>query len=193
MRLGEPLAAAIPDAPEIPTISRRSTWLGPSIRLLPPRYCRCASAFEQSRCDRRRQSKPIRLLDSDIIAGVGMTQHADAGIAVEHALQPFRRRLLAVGNDGQAGANTATAEAMAELGWLYRNGLGTKQDDAQARAWFQKAVEAGNAQAMYRLGQLYLYGWGVAQDYGRARYWYQKAADAGNTEAKQALTRLPSE
>src|SRR5215475_3593688 len=59
-----------------------------SIRLRPSQDSRCRSALGQSSCYRRRQSKPLGLLDRDVVTGVGMTQHADAGITVEHPLQP---------------------------------------------------------------------------------------------------------
>ena len=65
------------------------------------------------------------------------------------------------------------------LGRLYENGRGVPQDYAQARQWYQKAVEAGSVAAMEHLGNMYYYGRGVAQDDVKAREWYQKAVDGG--------------
>jgi TPR repeat protein len=92
----------------------------------------------------------------------------------------------------QKAADAGDADAMDNLAWLYRNGLGTKEDDARAGEWYQKAAAAGNVNAMDNLGWLYENGVGVTRDYAKAREWYAKAADAGNADAKQALLRLPS-
>ena len=44
---------------------------------------------------------------------------------------------------------------MRNLGALYQNGIGVKQDYTQARHWFEKAAAAGDAVAMRTLGVLY--------------------------------------
>ena len=72
---------------------------------------------------------------------------------------------------------------MANLGLLYRDGLGVTQDYAKAREWCEKAADKGDAGAMVTLGLLYHNGQGVAQDYAKAREWFEKAADKGDASA----------
>ena len=89
------------------------------------------------------------------------------------------------------GAEHGDSNSMRNLGVSYRDALGTAQDYAMAREWYEKAAANGNATAMLNLGQLYEEGWGVAQDYGKAREWYEKAADKGEPRAKAQLEQLP--
>src|SRR5258708_7631917 len=106
---------ASPDAVEIVLEwlprSKRSIRFRSSARS-PDHVSRFGPLFGQSSCDRRRQPEPISLLDRDIITGVGMTQHADAWIAVQYAFQSFGGRWVPVRDDRQAGADTASAEAV---------------------------------------------------------------------------------
>ena len=44
---------------------------------------------------------------------------------------------------------------MSTLGVIYENGLGMKQDYAQARQWYEKAAAAGNKDASDRLKNLH--------------------------------------
>ena len=79
---------------------------------------------------------------------------------------------------------------MTNLAMKYEEGKGVARDCAQARAWFQKAAEAGGVAAMYSLGLLYKNGKGGARDNELARTWLQKAADAGQPFARQRLLEL---
>jgi TPR repeat protein len=72
---------------------------------------------------------------------------------------------------------------------MYRKGWGVKQDDEQARHWYEKAAAGGNVTAMVDLGRIYERGLGVQQDTVRARQWYEKAAAAGNPAAAKDLAR----
>jgi TPR repeat protein len=47
----------------------------------------------------------------------------------------------------QRAAEAGNAEAMRELGYLYKDGDGVTQDRAQARSWFKNASDAGDLQA----------------------------------------------
>lgn len=42
-------------------------------------------------------------------------------------------------------AEQGNAQAQLNLGWMYANGQGVRQDDAQAAQWFRKASEQGDA------------------------------------------------
>ena len=90
----------------------------------------------------------------------------------------------------QEAAEAGNAEAMNQLGELYRYGRGVSQDYGQARRWFQRAADAGNVWAMVNLGWLYENGRGVAQSPTQALYWYQKAVDAGASWASGDINRV---
>jgi hypothetical protein len=51
--------------------------------------------------------------------------------------------------------------AQNNLGWMYLNGKGVAQDDAEAAQWYRKAAEQGFADAQNMLGWMYQNGQGV--------------------------------
>lgn len=79
--------------------------------------------------------------------------------------------------------------AMNALGMLYRDGRGVPQDDAEAAAWFRKAVEKGNAKAMTNLALMYFKGRGVVRNEGEGRRLMQRAAELGDARAQDWMTR----
>ncbi len=81
-------------------------------------------------------------------------------------------------------AESGQADAQFNLGVLYDEGLGVKQDQAQAVQWYRRAAEQGHAQAQYNLAVLYASGLGVAQDYAEAARWYRQAALQNLREAQ---------
>ena len=69
---------------------------------------------------------------------------------------------------------------MAELGWYDKAWeCMDKEDYAQAKEYFEKALEEGETEAYCDLGNLFFNGNGVEQDYKRAFDYYQKGAKAG--------------
>ncbi|MEX4618357.1 sel1 repeat family protein [Haemophilus influenzae] len=84
-------------------------------------------------------------------------------------------------------AEQGYAGAQFNLGNLYANGQGVKQDDFEAVKWFRKAAEQGYAKAQGRLGNVYSDGIGVKQDDFEAMKWYRKAAEQGDTNAQALL------
>lgn len=79
------------------------------------------------------------------------------------------------------------AEVLFNLGLMYSEGQGVKQDYYKAAECFQKAAEQGHAEAQYNLGLMYYRGKGVKQDYFKAIEWYQKAAAQGIADAQAYL------
>ena len=53
-------------------------------------------------------------------------------------------------------AENGDPEAMANLGYMYQEGLGTPQNYSKAISWFRKAADKGSAKAMLSLGFVYL-------------------------------------
>ena len=61
-------------------------------------------------------------------------------------------------------AEQGNASAQFNLGDMYADGRGVKQDDVEAVKWFRKAAEQGDTMAQGRLGNVYSDGRGVKQD-----------------------------
>jgi len=87
-------------------------------------------------------------------------------------------------------AAAGDAAAQFKLGWMYANGEGVPEDDAEAVKWCRKAAEQGVADAQANLGVMYHNGVGVTQDYAEAAKWYRKAAEQGDTDAQFLLGYL---
>lgn len=77
-------------------------------------------------------------------------------------------------------ANQGDMYGQYNLGLMYKQGKGVKQDYQQAFDWFSKAAGQGNAQAMTALGNMYDDGTGVKKDEFEAVEWYMKAARKGD-------------
>ena len=90
----------------------------------------------------------------------------------------------------RARAEAGDARAMAELGAMYARGQDVRQDDDDARRWYQKAAEAGDVRAMTALGARYASGTGVLRDDAKAVAWYTKAADGGDADAMFLLASM---
>ena len=84
-------------------------------------------------------------------------------------------------------AEAGDAEAQFNIGSMYENGSGVKQDYVEAAKWYRKAAERGDARAQYNLGILNQNGWGVPQDVTEAVKWYRKAAVQGSAAAQYNL------
>ena len=70
---------------------------------------------------------------------------------------------------------------------MYVDGLGVKQDYAQAVIWYRQAAEQDHADAQCNLGLMYQRGLGVKEDQAQAVNWYHQAAKQGHAEAYAKL------
>lgn len=82
-------------------------------------------------------------------------------------------------------ADKGSTAAMVEMGVMYGNGTGVPQDVTQARAWLQRAAEAGNARGVANLAALST-NTGTQTDPVRSRALLSKAAET-NAEAQYQL------
>ncbi|BBE90115.1 hypothetical protein CHBNII5_14130 [Haemophilus influenzae] len=80
-------------------------------------------------------------------------------------------------------AEQGDANVQFNLGVMYAEGQGVKQDDFEAVKWYRKAAEQGDADAQLNLGAMYAIGRGVKQDGVEAVKWFRKAAEQGNAKA----------
>jgi len=84
-------------------------------------------------------------------------------------------------------ATQDNALAQSNLGILYENGWGVKQDAEKAFFWYQKSAELGQMDAQHNLATLYQQGNGVEQDLNKAGFWYEKAAKKGHGDSQVIL------
>jgi TPR repeat protein len=88
-------------------------------------------------------------------------------------------------------AQQGNADAQANLGRLYDNGIGVPRDPAEAVKWFRRAAEQGNTDAQCELGDIYYEGKNnVAKDPVEATKWFRMAAEQGNEVAYEPLAAI---
>ena len=90
----------------------------------------------------------------------------------------------------EAAAQKGNREAQHTLAFMYRDGKGTKRNEAKALAWYRRAAEQGYAPAAYNLGLMYAQGEGVKSDPAAAQRWFRRAADHGSVEAQVKLAEI---
>ena len=84
-------------------------------------------------------------------------------------------------------AEQGYTDAQNNLGYIFANGLGVKQDYAEASKWYRLSAQAGDASGQHNLGVIYAMGLGVPQDFAEALKWYRRSAEQGYVEAVRSL------
>ncbi|MDY4595082.1 MAG: tetratricopeptide repeat protein [[Pasteurella] aerogenes] len=87
-------------------------------------------------------------------------------------------------------AEQGNENAQFNLGLMYANGQGVRQDYLQAVKWYQQAAEQGLAEAQVTLGIKYELGEGVRQNSATAKMWIGKACDNGLQKACDLYKKL---
>jgi TPR repeat protein len=87
-------------------------------------------------------------------------------------------------------AAETNAEAQYQLGLMLADGTGGPQDDAGARAQFEKAAAQNHPGALERMGAFAAEGRGGPKDRDAAKAYYKRAADLGNDQARAALKKM---
>ncbi len=87
-------------------------------------------------------------------------------------------------------AEAGNATAQVGLADMYRDGIATHVDAAQAVAWYQQAAQQGDPNGQLRLAAMYFSGPGSTRDYAAARLWFERAAAQGNKAAQLRLARM---
>jgi TPR repeat protein len=113
----------------------------------------------------------------------GVTNLAALGGSVT-ASDPARSRELL------SKAAETNAEAQYQLGLMLADGTGGPQDDAGARALFEKAAAQNHPGALERMGAFAAEGRGGPKDRDAAKSYYKRSADLGNDQAKAALKKM---
>ena len=102
-----------------------------------------------------------------------------------HQNTQIHQKLLSLAENGDR-------DAQFNLGRIYLQGKGIRQDYQTARRWFMRAAEKEDAGAQYNLGNIYENGLGIQPDCKQALYWYKKAAAKSYAPAQYALGTLYS-
>ena len=84
-------------------------------------------------------------------------------------------------------AQEGDADAQAQVGLIYMDGLGVEPDSDKAMDWNMRAAEQGNAQGQAQIGKMYYLGIGVTKSAEEASRWFERARDAGSAWAASML------
>ena len=84
-------------------------------------------------------------------------------------------------------ADQGHASVQYNMGVMYANGLGVRQDDEVAAQWLAKAANKGYPQAQYAFGLMYSHGRGVPRDYGKAVGLLSPLAEEGVDDAQYVM------
>jgi hypothetical protein len=87
-------------------------------------------------------------------------------------------------------AEAGDVEAQYNLGVMYDQGLGARQDYGEAAKWYRKSAEQGFPDAQFNLGAMHYSGQGVPKDPSEAARWYARAAQQGFANAQLSLGDL---
>ncbi len=79
------------------------------------------------------------------------------------------------------------ADAQAELGRYYYEGIGTKKNLNDVFKWATKSAQNGSAIGQNNLGNAYYNGYGTEKNISNSIIWYQKSAAQGNDDAMYQL------
>ena len=74
-------------------------------------------------------------------------------------------------------AEKGHADAENNLGYMYKSGVGTKQNYQKAVELYQRSANQDYVHAQVNLAFMYSSGSGVQQDYSKALFWFRRAAE----------------
>ena len=116
-------------------------------------------------------------------------------LAVQVAADPLEDAIVAYNRGEYATAlrlfqqlaDKGSGIAQFNVGTMYANGQGVRQNYVEAVKWYGLAANQGSADAQHNLALLYANGQGVRQNYVLAYKWFSLSAAQGSTEAVKGL------
>ena len=90
-------------------------------------------------------------------------------------------------------AKEGVSNAQYNVGLMYHNGLGTKQDFEQAFKWLLKSSEQGNLNSIRLISTMYALGNGIKKDFIKSYMWAKIGADNDDQNSKILLGGLLKE
>ena len=115
--------------------------------------------------------KQIRSFFSVLLLGISLMLVSVSSFSadLQKGLDAYNRGdYLAAIREWRPLANQGMATAQRYLGWMYDNGIGVVQSDAESLKWYRKAAEQGNAEAQEKLGWIYQRGDGAPRNLAEA-------------------------
>jgi uncharacterized protein len=88
------------------------------------------------------------------------------------------------------GAETGDPRCLNNLGVLYSEGIGTRQNLEKAVGYWRRAAAKGDSKAEFNLGQAYIDGEGVRGNKAFAKQWLKRAHLHGNRKATALLKQI---
>lgn len=79
------------------------------------------------------------------------------------------------------------AQHQVQIGYMMRNGFGTRQDYFNAFKWYMKAAQQGDPGGQCNVAYMYKNGYGTSINYEEAVKWYRLSADQGNAMSQNNL------
>jgi TPR repeat protein len=128
---------------------------------------------------------PEKLFEEAVRRYLVIARRVDRGETSWGALTKAQQREMnEVIDMWRSAADEGHASSQFNLGIMYAQGHGVKQDFGEAARLYRKAADQGHAMAQFNLGLMYAQGYGVKQDFGEAVRLYRKAADQGHANAQ---------
>jgi len=90
-------------------------------------------------------------------------------------------------------AELGLIEAQFNLGVMFEDGLGTKQNFKEAATWYHRAATSGDERAMNNLGDMYWHGKGVSKDKLKAETLFALAVEKNSSLAQLNLGLVHTE
>ena len=97
----------------------------------------------------------------------------------ESALDHLRRR-----------ASAGEVDALVELGWKHREGVGVEQSDVKAVQYYREAADKGDPAGQDSLAWMMKFGRGIDQDDVRAVELFRRSAESGHSQAMYNLALM---
>lgn len=79
------------------------------------------------------------------------------------------------------------AQHQVQIGYMMRNGFGTRQDYFNAFKWYMKAAQQGDPGGQCNVAYMYKNGYGTSINYEEAVKWYRLSAEQGNAMSQNNL------
>lgn len=88
----------------------------------------------------------------------------------------------------QQAMDAGNPNAANDIGWMYRRGLGVKQDDSQAFQYYREAAQKNNPTALHNVAFMYEHGLGVKKNEDLAFKYYSKSVKEFKLSCQKART-----
>ena len=100
------------------------------------------------------------------------------------------RRHLSCARYRKSGLENHNTDGLANLAYMYINGLGIKKNVSMAIDYYKNAANKGSIPAQISLGRVYSTGKDLTPDYEEALYWFSKASSQHNALAQFYLAQM---